>query len=218
MSYTLASFFAATSPAIAEAPEPTTAASSVHPVCAAIACPAAIVSHETRFNFPSRCSTMTRIVSVIESVLCMRRRGKPRLYENVWQRRGLPRLALPSCSSNYAQFILQLLHQLLRHFRWRPFQKFCIFRFLRHIQLLDLLQIPAHRRLHLGQCHLAQRLRLGLFDPDQRRVAQLVNSRLNRQHRRQWHVDKLKEPRLQFPLDSNTAISFFNLHDDGRVG
>src|SRR6185437_5023974 len=46
---------------------PTTAASSGQPVCAAMACPAVSVSHETRFSLPSRCSTTTRMVSAIKS-------------------------------------------------------------------------------------------------------------------------------------------------------
>src|SRR6202166_4776856 len=46
-------------------PSPTTAASSVHPVSVAIACPAASVSQETRLSLPSRCSATTRMVSGI---------------------------------------------------------------------------------------------------------------------------------------------------------
>ena len=49
----------------AATPLPTTAASSAHPVWAAMACAPVRVSHETRFSLPSRCSTTTRIVSAI---------------------------------------------------------------------------------------------------------------------------------------------------------
>src|SRR5947209_20225814 len=48
-----------------EIPLPKTAASTVQPVSAAMACAAATVSQETRFSLPSRCSTTTRIVFAI---------------------------------------------------------------------------------------------------------------------------------------------------------
>src|SRR6516162_8974986 len=46
-------------------PLPKTAALMIQPVSAAMACAAATVSQETRFNFSSRCSATTRIVSAI---------------------------------------------------------------------------------------------------------------------------------------------------------
>ena len=71
--------------------------------------------------------------------------------------------------------------------------------------------------MHLGQRHFAQRLGFGLLDPDQGRVAQLVDPRLDGQHRRQRQVDKLKKAGFQFPLHTDAAVSFFNLHNDGRM-
>ena len=60
-------------------------------------------------------------------------------------------------------------------------------------------------------------LHLGLLDPDQRRIAQLVDARLDGQHRRQRHIDKLKEPGFQFALHPDAAAGLFDLHDDGGV-
>src|SRR5215813_722062 len=65
IAYTLATFLPAISWAMAPTPAPKTAASTVPPVSAAMACAAATVSHETRFNLPSRCSATTRIVSAM---------------------------------------------------------------------------------------------------------------------------------------------------------
>src|SRR5438067_6929118 len=63
--WTLASFFPANSPAAAATPPPSTAASNCHPLAAAMACPAAMVSHETRFSLPCCCSATTSMVSGI---------------------------------------------------------------------------------------------------------------------------------------------------------
>src|SRR5215813_666013 len=65
IAYTFATFLPAISWAMAPTPAPKTAPSMVQPVSAAMACAAAIVSHETRFNLPSRCSATTRIVSAM---------------------------------------------------------------------------------------------------------------------------------------------------------
>src|SRR5436305_67184 len=62
---TLASFFPANSPAAAATPAPSTAACSCHPLAEAMAWPAAIVSHETRFSLPCCCSATTSMVSGI---------------------------------------------------------------------------------------------------------------------------------------------------------
>src|ERR1039458_9838896 len=64
-SYTFDTFVAAISLAMSPTPLPATAASSVQPVSAAIACAPVMVSQETRFSLPSRCSTTTRMVSAI---------------------------------------------------------------------------------------------------------------------------------------------------------
>ena len=56
-----------------------------------------------------------------------------------------------------------------------------------------------------------------LLDANQRRVAQLVDARLNRQHRRQRHVDKLEVSRFEFALHPDAGFSLFDLHDDGGV-
>src|SRR6266852_3367736 len=49
-------------------PLPNTAPSTVQPVSAAMAWAAAMVSRETRFSLPSRCSATTRIVSAISLI------------------------------------------------------------------------------------------------------------------------------------------------------
>src|SRR6202166_4289562 len=71
---TLASFLVATSAARAEALPPTTTASRVHPVAAAMAWLAVMVSQETRLSLPSRFSTTTRIESGILSLYCLSKR------------------------------------------------------------------------------------------------------------------------------------------------
>src|SRR5207302_6355227 len=62
---TLASFFPANSLAAAATPAPSTAACSCHPLAEAMAWPAAMVSHETRFSLPCCCSATTSMVSGI---------------------------------------------------------------------------------------------------------------------------------------------------------
>src|SRR5579862_6935629 len=65
---------------------PTTAASRVQPMAAAMACPAVMVSQETRLSLPSRCSTTTRIESDTCSPYCFRiEEGRKLLF-----RRRLP--------------------------------------------------------------------------------------------------------------------------------
>src|ERR1700730_9155959 len=67
--YAFATFLAATSRASSATLAPTTAASRVQPVAAAMAWAAVMVSRETRFSLPSRCSMTTRIVSGIRNQL-----------------------------------------------------------------------------------------------------------------------------------------------------
>ena len=67
------------------------------------------------------------------------------------------------------------------------------------------------------EAHLAQRLVLGLLDADQRGIAQLVDARLNGQHRGQRHLHILKEAALQLALHADAAVLGFDLHDDGGV-
>ncbi len=58
---------------------------------------------------------------------------------------------------------------------------------------------------------------LGLLDPNQRRIAQLVDAGLNRQHGRQRHIDELEESGFQLALHADAAFILFDLHDDGGV-
>src|SRR5258707_15568825 len=89
---------------------PKTAASTVASMAAAIDCAPVMVSHETRFSLPSRCSTTTRIVFAIDIFA-------PSL-PNEKSRRSQGGRAI----SDYADFVPQLVHQLFRHFRRRAFQ------------------------------------------------------------------------------------------------
>src|SRR5579862_8047107 len=215
--YTFATFFPATSAAMDAAEPPTTAASSDQPVAAAIACPAVMVSHETRFSFPSRCSTTTRIVSaIIKFSVLGSQQDRP--ARSMWGQPPSPvRPSKARQSLQHSQLIPQLIHQLLRNLRWRPVNMFRLLRLLRNVQLLNFLQILPQRSLHLGQRHLPQRLVLGLFDADQSGIAQLVDAGLDRQHRRRGHVDKLEVSGFELALHANPAVGLFNLHDDGRV-
>src|SRR3954469_24010129 len=56
---------------------PTTAASTVQPVAAAMACAPVSVSSETRFSFPCCCSTITRMVSAMRPFSVLRCPPKP---------------------------------------------------------------------------------------------------------------------------------------------
>src|ERR1700691_2888558 len=125
---------------MAATPEPTTAASSVSPVWAAMAWPAAMVSHETRFSLPSRCSTTTRIVFAIKSVP-----GSQLKNSGGYREPGTENFV-----SDYPQLVLQLIHQFLCYLCRRAFQKFGVLRFLGQVQFFDLLQIRAQRRLNLS--------------------------------------------------------------------
>src|SRR5437879_1419937 len=212
IAYTFATFLLATSVAMDAAPLPTTAASSVHPVAAAIACPAVMVSHETRFNLPSRCSTTTRIVSAIKSALGFQPLNMWGQPPSAVRRAKLgSRARVPAPHSQNSQLIPQLIHQLLRNLAWRSFNMLCLLRFLRDIQLLNLLQILSQSRLHLGQRHLAQRLVLRLLDADQGGIPQLVDARLHRQHRRRRHIDNLEISRFELALHANPALTFLDL-------
>ena len=96
-------------------------------------------------------------------------------------------------------------------------QKFGFLGFLRNVEPLDLLQVRADCRLHLGQRDFAQRLVFRLLDADQRRITQLVDAGLDGQHRGQGHIHKLKISGFEFALHSDSAIRLFDLHDDGGV-
>src|SRR5271166_2187431 len=104
------------------------------------------------------------------------------------------------CVLDHAHLVAQLVHQLLRNLSRRPFQHLGLFRLLRDVQLLNLLQVFAERRLDLLETHFLQWLVLGLLDADERGVAQFVDARLNGEHRRQRHVNELEEAGLEFAL------------------
>ena len=65
--------------------------------------------------------------------------------------------------------------------------------------------------------YLAQWLVLGLLDSDQRRIAQLIDARLNRKHGGKRHFEMLKKSSFELALETNTAVALFNTHDDGRM-
>ena len=77
----------------------------------------------------------------------------------------------------------------------------------------------------VGSCGDAQRFALDggnffLFrrhDAFQRRVARLVDARLNRQHRRKRQLHPLKPSRFEFALQFQAALVHVNLHDDRGV-
>src|SRR5260370_7448267 len=92
-----------------------------------------------------------------------------------------------------------------------------LFAFLRNVHALDLLQVRAHRRLHFGQGHFAQWLVLGLFDTEQRRIAQLVDAGLDRKHRGERNLHELKVTGFEFALYFDPSFGLFDLHDDGRM-
>ena len=140
----------ATSAAIDATPPPTTAASSVHPVAAAIACPAVMVSHETRFSFPSRCSTTTRIVSAIKSALSSQLSSSQSqtMSGQPPSAAGRPQRMRPQLHYSTRNSFRSLSTSFFAISRRRPFNVLRLLRLLRHVQLLDLLQILADRRLH----------------------------------------------------------------------
>src|SRR5579864_7577884 len=125
---------------------PTTAASRDQPVAAAMAWPAVMVSQETRLSLPSRCSTMTRIVSDIMSLgsqFSACRDSRPRLSSRAKARRQL----------QHPQFVTQLVDQFLCNLGWRALDVLGLFCLLRNVEALDFLQIRPDRRLHFGQPH-----------------------------------------------------------------
>src|SRR5437762_6465053 len=98
-------------------PVPATAASSVHPVSVARACPAVSVSQETRLSLPSRCSTITIKESGINQLLFLATNAAHSTAKKV------------PAMLEHAHFVAQLFYQLLRHFSWWTIQKFRVLGF-----------------------------------------------------------------------------------------
>src|ERR1700719_1923609 len=98
--------------------------------------------------------------------------------------------------SNHPRFKLQFLHQFARYFSRRAGQEFRFLRFRRHINFFHPL-----RRLNGNAQRLARNrsdfLLLRGHDSFQRRVAHLVDARLNGQHRGQRAFDMLEPASLQ---------------------
>src|SRR5437879_1149954 len=126
---------------------PTTAASRGQPVAAAMACPAVMVSQETRLSLPSRCSTTTTMVSGIRAVLSSRFSANiASLCSAGRARRLVPTRALPAPyagSLEYSQLVSQFVHQLLRNFPRRAFDVLGLLCLLGNVEPFDLLQIVA---------------------------------------------------------------------------
>src|SRR5579864_7888319 len=124
-----------------------------------------------------------------------------------------------NCSRHlqHTYFVAELFCKLLGYFRGRAFDHFCFLGLLRDVQALDLLQIFVQGRLDFGHGHLAHGLVLGLLDPDEGGIAQLIDAGLDGQHGRQRHVDILEVAGLEFALYADAAILFLDLHNDGGV-
>src|SRR5882762_3918981 len=130
---------------------PTTAASRGQPVAAAMACPAVMVSQETRLSLPSRCSTTTRMVSGIRAVLSSRLSvlSSQRNFASLCSAGRARRPSLPEHFPSlrehleYSQLVAQFVHQLLRNFPWGAFDVLGLLCFLWNVEPFDLLQIVA---------------------------------------------------------------------------
>src|SRR5580658_6583626 len=160
-----------------------------------------MVSQETRFSLPSRCSTTTRMVSDIKSAssCLLLARTLPGFARRTAEG-GRPHIKFHSKLSQHSYFVAQFVYQLFCDLGWRAFYVLGLFRFLRHVEAFDLLQVPADRGLHLRERHLADGLVFRLLDADQRGVPQLVNAGLNREHGGQRHIDELEESGFEFAL------------------
>ena len=263
-------------------PPPTTAASTVQPVCLASACAPVSVSKETRFSLPSRCSAITRIVSAISSVLarapsvgalCALRRQAPVRNPELLRQpaqfapsrpataprptRRTPAPASPGCAAPLGFSRQVEEEQQQRHHQKQPADDAQgIYLLARLLAVLAPLCASPQSSRRLTECafrraawppassphpaaspaslrsawsspecrgarsstgsaaatgetssnlDLAQRFVLGLLDADQGGVAQLVDARLNRQHRGQRHLHVLEESALQFALHPDAA-------------
>ena len=117
----------------------------------------------------------------------------------------------------HSNFVSQFINQLFGDLSCAAFQKLRLLSLLRNIHALDLLKVLADGTLHFRHGHFPQRLVFRLLDADQSRISQFVDAGLNRQHGRQRHIHKLKIAGFELALYFDSRISFFNLHDDGRV-
>src|SRR5216683_3999183 len=118
--------------------------------------------------------------------------------------------------SNHPRLKLQLLHQLAGYLFRRAGQEFRLLRFRRHINFLHAL-----RELRGNTQRLARDggnfLLLRSHDSLQRRVAHLVDARLNAQHRGKRALNVLEPPGLQLALQFHFLPIHFDGHYDGRV-
>src|SRR5512133_4069108 len=113
--------------------------------------------------------------------------------------RGRPGPHKHFAESEDADFVLQLVDQLLGDFSWGAFEELGLLGLLRNIQALDLLAIVADGGGDFIPGDLAQRLVLRLLDADQSRISQLVNAGLDGEDRRKRHVHKLEVAGFEFP-------------------
>src|SRR5271165_6608691 len=95
----------------------------------------------------------------------------------------------------HPRFVFQLLDQLRRNLFRLPGDEFSLFRFMRHVNLLHMLRRRV-RHSERRALHCRDFFFLCRHDALQRGVARLVDSRLNREHRRKRQFDPLKPSRF----------------------